>query len=444
MTKKLALSAAAMVAVVGAIVLLPSALPIASSKATHVASSSTPAASPTRAGPSKEAEPSTASAPPITVPALTRSSASTAAPSSAADAAVTPSAQPVRTMATSSTTSLFRPRSKAGPAASAAPTSATPSVEPLPRSTTHAATASIARPEVPPIPSASASSARPPIAMTRSSPTSRPVTTNSTNSTASPNSTVGINRRVPITRSPSVRKPALSTPPSTTAVSPTTRRPAPRPAPQPAPTPAPAPRPSPAPSFGIGVDVGNATQIITVAAGSNSSTTGSLRAWQKQSNGSWRKVYGPVTAHLGQDGVGSPSENSSRTPQGTWGVTEGFGRSSNPGTSMPYSRVGDRDWWVSDPNSSRYNTHQICSADSCPFDTAAGENLYRAGSVYDYAMVMDVNRWPATAGGGSAFFLHVTNGGPTAGCVSIDAGTLISIMRWLKPSGHPRIAVGIS
>jgi L,D-peptidoglycan transpeptidase YkuD (ErfK/YbiS/YcfS/YnhG family) len=43
---------------------------------------------------------------------------------------------------------------------------------------------------------------------------------------------------------------------------------------------------------------------------------------------------------------------------------------------MPYSRVGDRDWWVSDSNSSRYNTHQICSADSCPFDTAAGENLY--------------------------------------------------------------------
>ncbi len=39
-------------------------------------------------------------------------------------------------------------------------------------------------------------------------------------------------------------------------------------------------------------------------------------------------------------------------------------------------------------------------------------------------MVMDVNRWPATAGGGSAFFLHVTDGGPTAGYVSIDAGTL--------------------
>ncbi len=436
-----------MVAVVGAIVLLPSALPIASSKAAHVAPSSTPAASTTRADPSTEAEPSTASAPPITVPALTRSSAPTAAPSSAAVAAVTLSARPVRTMATSSTTSLPRPRSKAEPAASAAQTSATPSVETLPRSTTHAATASIARPEVPPTTSASASSARPPTATTRSAPTSRTVTANST---ASPNSTVAINSRVPITRSPSVRKPALSTPPSTMAVSPTTRRPAPRTAPQSAPkpasTPAPAPRPSPAPSFGIGVDVdvGNATQIITVAAGSNSSTTGSLRAWQKQSNGSWRKVYGPVTAHLGQDGVGSPSENSSRTPQGTWGLTEGFGRSSNPGTSMPYSRVGDRDWWVSDSNSSRYNTHQICSADSCPFDTAAGENLYRAGSVYDYAMVMDVNRWPATAGGGSAFFLHVTEGGPTAGCVSIDAGTLTSIMRWLKPSGHPRIAVGIS
>jgi L,D-peptidoglycan transpeptidase YkuD (ErfK/YbiS/YcfS/YnhG family) len=192
------------------------------------------------------------------------------------------------------------------------------------------------------------------------------------------------------------------------------------------------------------VTVGNATQIVTVAAAASYSTTGILNAWQKQSNGSWKRVFGPVTAHLGSDGVGTPSEYSSRTPRGTWGLTEGFGRLSNPGTAMPYARVSTRDWWVSDVNSSKYNSHQICSASNCPFDTSAGENLYNAGSVYDYAMVMDVNRWPAVPGGGSAFFLHVTDGGPTAGCVSINAGTLVSIMDWLRPSGHPRIAVGIS
>ena len=153
--------------------------------------------------------------------------------------------------------------------------------------------------------------------------------------------------------------------------------------------------------------------------------------------------FGPVTAHLGSEGVGSPSEYHSRTPRGTYGLTEAFGRDSNPGTSLPYSHVTTRDWWVSDVNSSKYNSHQICSAGSCPFNTGAGENLYNAGSVYDYAVVMDVNRWPATPGDGSAFFLHVTDGGSTAGCVAINAATLVSIMRWLTPSGHPRIAVGI-
>ncbi len=204
-----------------------------------------------------------------------------------------------------------------------------------------------------------------------------------------------------------------------------------------------APKPVAPPNFGVPVTVGDATQIVTVAAFSTSATSGTLTAWQKQSNGSWRKVFGPVTAHLGSDGIGTPSEDSSRTPRGTWGLTEGFGRSADPGTSMSYSQIGTRDWWVSDVNSPKYNTHQICSADSCAFSTSASENLYNAGPVYDYAMVMNVNRWPTTLGGGSAFFLHVTDGGPTAGCVSVDAGTLVSILRWLEPGAHPRIAVGV-
>lgn len=204
-----------------------------------------------------------------------------------------------------------------------------------------------------------------------------------------------------------------------------------------------APKPVAPPDFGVPVTVGNATQMVTVAASSASATSGTLTAWQKQSNGSWRKMFGPVPAHLGSDGIGTPSESSSRTPRGTWGLTQGFGRAADPGTSMPYSQVGTQDWWVSDVRSPKYNTHQICSADSCGFSTSASENLYYAGPVYDYAMVMDVNRWPSAPGGGSAFFLHVTDGGPTAGCVSVDEATLVSILRWLQPGAHPKIAVGV-
>jgi L,D-peptidoglycan transpeptidase YkuD (ErfK/YbiS/YcfS/YnhG family) len=56
---------------------------------------------------------------------------------------------------------------------------------------------------------------------------------------------------------------------------------------------------------------------------------------------------------------------------------------------------------------------------------------------------MDVNRSPVVPGAGSAFFLHVSVGQPTAGCVAIDSSTLVSIMRWLNPAQHPRIATGI-
>jgi L,D-peptidoglycan transpeptidase YkuD (ErfK/YbiS/YcfS/YnhG family) len=46
-------------------------------------------------------------------------------------------------------------------------------------------------------------------------------------------------------------------------------------------------------------------------------------------------------------------------------------------------------------------------------------------------------------GAGSAFFLHVTVGEPTQGCVSIDRDQLVRIMRWLDPKKHPRILMGV-
>ena len=45
---------------------------------------------------------------------------------------------------------------------------------------------------------------------------------------------------------------------------------------------------------------------------------------------------------------------------------------------------------------------------------------------------MGVNK-ARVPGNGGAFFLHATDGGPTAGCVAIDDATLVEIMRWLQP-----------
>jgi L,D-peptidoglycan transpeptidase YkuD (ErfK/YbiS/YcfS/YnhG family) len=187
--------------------------------------------------------------------------------------------------------------------------------------------------------------------------------------------------------------------------------------------------------------VGSSTQVVSVVAGSSRATTARLTAWQLGPDG-WTSVLGPVTAHIGSAGVGAASEATTRTPAGTFTLTQAFGRQSDPGTALPYRVIDQQDWWVSDAGSPTYNQHIRCAAGTCPFDEAAGENLWSEGRVYNYAVVIDYNRG-GTPGAGSAFFLHVTNGAPTAGCVAIDQVSLTTLMRWLDPGARPLIAIGV-
>ena len=178
-----------------------------------------------------------------------------------------------------------------------------------------------------------------------------------------------------------------------------------------------------------------------MVASSTRSTTATLQAWNRAPGGGWLPSGGAVYAHVGSAGLTTTPARDVGHPDRKLRVTQASA-GANPGTTLPYFVAGPQDWWVSDVSSRFYNTHQICST-ACPFDTAAGENLYQAGYVYAYAVVIDYNRFPAQAGAGSAFFLHVTDGGPTAGCVSIPQATLVSLLSWLDPSAHPRILIGV-
>jgi L,D-peptidoglycan transpeptidase YkuD (ErfK/YbiS/YcfS/YnhG family) len=186
----------------------------------------------------------------------------------------------------------------------------------------------------------------------------------------------------------------------------------------------------------------SAAQVITVSVPSRGSTVGTLEAWKVRPDGSFRRVLGPVTAYVGTDGVGKAFEYRSRTPRGVFGVTETFGRSRNPGAHLPYRQVGPYDWWVSDVGSSAYNTLQTCAPGTCSFSTGASEHLSTI-SLYDYAIVIDYNRDPVVAGAGSAFFLHVSAGEPTQGCVSVSRNTMRKLLRWLRPSRDPVISIGV-
>lgn len=154
-----------------------------------------------------------------------------------------------------------------------------------------------------------------------------------------------------------------------------------------------------------------------------------------------------VAAHLGSAGLSThASESSTATPIGSFTLTQAFGRAPDPGTSLPYVQTTPADWWISEPGP-LYNTRQRC-ASNCPFTQGdPNEHLYYETPFYDYAVVIDYNTGNAPGGvqqgRGSAFFLHVSVGEPTAGCISVPKADLVRLLDWLTPSGHPRILIGV-
>jgi L,D-peptidoglycan transpeptidase YkuD (ErfK/YbiS/YcfS/YnhG family) len=203
--------------------------------------------------------------------------------------------------------------------------------------------------------------------------------------------------------------------------------------------------PASASALPLHLSTGDAEQVITVTASSPASTTARVRAWARGPGG-WRAVGPVVPAFIGADGIGRASEQTSRTPSGSYTLTRAFGHDANPGTSLPYVHTTPADWWISEPGP-LYNTRQRC-ASACPFTTGApNEPLYATMPFYRYAVVIDYNTRNAPSGvrpgAGSAFFLHVEVGKPTQGCVAIPQDQLVRLLRWLSPERHPRILLGV-
>jgi len=193
----------------------------------------------------------------------------------------------------------------------------------------------------------------------------------------------------------------------------------------------------------LAYSTGTATEVITVVAPSMGSTTATLQAWQRTGSG-WTRRDPAVTAHVGSLGLTDHmSEYRSATPVGSFTLSQAFGRDPNPGTSLPYTQTVPADWWISEVGNPLYNTRQRCSG-SCSFTQGApNEHLYYATPYYNYAVVIDYNTTRPVQGAGSAVFLHVTDGNPTAGCVAIPQDNLTSIMKWLTPAAHARILIGV-
>ncbi|CRK49587.1 conserved exported hypothetical protein [Rhodococcus sp. RD6.2] len=175
-------------------------------------------------------------------------------------------------------------------------------------------------------------------------------------------------------------------------------------------------------------EVGAATQVVAVNGTSGSGAT--LEAWQRSPVG-WHRVSPSLPALVGESGFTEKARDGvPATPTGVFSLDEAFGTAPSPGGGLPYRTVGADDWWDGDPNSPTFNTHQVCEPGSCAFDEDAAEQLQIPE--YRYAVTMGVNK-ARVPGDGGAFFLHVTNGEPTLGCVAIDEAALVWLIRWLQP-----------
>lgn len=179
-------------------------------------------------------------------------------------------------------------------------------------------------------------------------------------------------------------------------------------------------------------------QLITVRAPSHSATYATLRAY-RVSGGKRTLVFGPWTARVGYNGVarpGSKREGDGRTPSGTYPITFFFGVRRSLGFAFSFRHAYSYDFWDDDPASARYNEW----VNARLHDPGAGPEPMHRVPAYDYAAVIGYNL-ARVPGLGSAIFLHVGGGGPTAGCVSLPLTRLIKILRWLRPADHPRIAI---
>ena len=100
-----------------------------------------------------------------------------------------------------------------------------------------------------------------------------------------------------------------------------------------------------------------------------------------------------------------------------------------PRTALPLAPLDPRDGWCDDPAHPLYNRPVRLP------HPARHEELWRADRVYDLIVILGYNDAPAVPGQGSAVFLHVAQPdyAPTAGCVAVALGDLLTILAGVRP-----------
>lgn len=203
-------------------------------------------------------------------------------------------------------------------------------------------------------------------------------------------------------------------------------------------------------------------QMVTVTSPGWHTTHARLRVWRRPRGGPWHLVRGPLHARLGYNGWvrGLARRQSTGTsPAGKYALPRAFGSRADPGGPLPYRRIDRNDFWPYEPRDPRtYNIYQGHKASTTHWRRDYGERLWDFRDQYRYAAVVGYNlptgvhysarrhqrvaRRPSDTDRGGGIFLHVADGGPTAGCVSMRVRHIRFLVRWLDPARHPRVVMG--
>lgn len=174
-----------------------------------------------------------------------------------------------------------------------------------------------------------------------------------------------------------------------------------------------------------------------------------LRAYARlNSDSSWRLVFGPWRAETGSGHlVTHRFAGDHATPVGVFGIGPTmYGVNRDPGgLHYPYHRLVCGDWWDEDPFSSYYNQFIHVRCNVTPGFAEWSEALWTERVAYTYFAVVRFNMHPTVVGlsaPGAGIFLHNWVGSGTEGCIALHEAALLRILRWLKPSARPMIAIG--
>ncbi len=166
------------------------------------------------------------------------------------------------------------------------------------------------------------------------------------------------------------------------------------------------------------------------------------QAWQRDAAGAWVLVR-ELRSSIGVQGWGKRREGDNRSPVGVFRIKVTFSTTrANPGR-MPWKRRTATSI-VSSAAGRTYNTWL-----EVPGVTSGDRPSMRSGWVVDYNHVRlrpGVGPRPVP-GKGSGIFYHTSKPGyrwaPTAGCTQVgNPRQMRWLLRWLRPSAHPRVVQG--